>query len=254
MAVHYGNEFRWRVDGMNIDTDGAVTLELVHPWSPPPAGDDGRLVLPRLPALPQIAGYQPDGGRWKRTKSGGMEIAVDFKGLYTNDDSPSFSFGDAYEWQPKWSASGNFRGVDIRLNPNFAKLKGKYGWDEEKEAFPEVMTGTFSTMSAWISGETELENVSPVYGVTSFDQLGVVVTRRSLRRTAAGLFRDVGKIVRRPPWGELEDFGENDPDPRKRTNWRIFPPSIDPHGLYYRAAEHWVLGVWNTDIYEEVAQ
>jgi len=50
----YGPEPGWRVEGYSRDINGAVTLEVVKPWSPLLEDDGDALRLPDIPVPPVI--------------------------------------------------------------------------------------------------------------------------------------------------------------------------------------------------------
>ena len=243
MSVVHGKVPGWRVESFNVDTNGAVTLELALPWEPIVKSSPEALEVPRAPSPPSLVGYGMMGGGWRRTRDGGMAVVYSYG---TVDDS--FAGKNKQEFGVKWSLAGSFRGRSILTHPNFKNLKKLYGWDDLKRSFTETLP-TKRDGSAWEPGTTDAEKISDMYGVTSYDDLSAVLTKTYISRTVPRDLLSAGGKVIKKPWSKINDFEDG-------RNWMVLPGTAEPHGDVWRIRISFVLSVpggHNTDVYGQNA-
>ena len=132
----------------------------------------------------------------------------------------------------------------IEAHPQFAALKAKYGWADDK--FPEFVKADAGTA---LPGKTvDLAVTSPVYGVESWLVAGAVLrVSFSGRAVPSWVIKGIGQIVARP-----QGFSKLGISLPPKRNWLKLGPKITEQGNRYKIVCEFMLSGprgWNKDIY-----
>jgi hypothetical protein len=135
----------------------------------------------------------------------------------------------------------------IKTHPSFAKLKKIYGWDDEKEQFPEFLPDSAGADNALQASGTSTQQKSDLAGADSYLSVGAIYRiTYAARSMPAGLLRGIGTIVTPPGIGRFSiDAGQR--------NWLKLAPKVRLRGNCLEITEEYMLSGprgWNTDVYD----
>lgn len=246
MANDYGVAPGWRVDGYQMDRNGAVTLEVVKPWEPLLTADGEGLSLPQIPRPPAITNYKLVSGGWKRSEAGGMEISFEYEGVQPPDGGGGGEYTNG-EIGATWSMRGSLYQKDVRTTPRWTQVREDYVWNDAEKEFPDFLPDDSKVKTIWVATSKGNKKLNPMRGVSSVDDYSAVLTKTYLSRSLPiGIFLRINQTVRQP-YSELPTWVTRD--------WKYMAPEWDEHGDLFRISEHMELsgpGGWNKDLYEEM--
>lgn len=139
----------------------------------------------------------------------------------------------------------------IKTHPAWLTLKKAYGWDEEKECFPEYLPGeaSKSSSSPLSKGKQRANGKSDLAGSDSYLNAGCVFRRSYAARSIPGsIMRGIGTIVKTPEG--IRQFKL--PAAARRRNWLKLAPRLRARGNAIEITEEYMLSGpngWNEDIY-----
>lgn len=223
-------------DGMEFEVDatGAVTLR-VNFW-----GDD--LESAGRAAPREYMGLRRGTMTGKQRKgSCGFDVTATYAGLLPQDGNPE------EDENGEWEVDSEFSEEPIKSHLMLPLILETYQGREDPETgeivFPKKLSGKRSGDGRGLAGGGKTYQRkgadNPAYGLESYFQTGAIVRRtRTLWRVPGGIFRDVGRVIERPPIPDLADVDWGDrnflslmPKPRRRGSavelteeWKVSGP------------------------------
>lgn len=248
MSEAYGIPPGWRVDGYRVDENGAVTLEVVKPWTPLLVGEGDALTLPQIPKPPTIAGFRLTSGGWKRAEAGGMAITFEYQGFAPPEDGEENKRPED-EAGATWSLRGSLFQKDIRTISNWSKVSVDYEWKNDQKEFDDYLADTSKVVSPWVStNDGKKKKLNPMRGVKSVDDFSATLTKTFLaKKVPPYIFQRINYVVGSAgPAGKIKD-----------RDWKYMAPDFEQHGDFFRISEHLELsgpGGWQKDLYSNRAE
>src|SRR4030095_10941462 len=126
----------------------------------------------------------------------------------------------------------------IEAHPDFANLKGKYGWSKLKRQFAEFMPSSSNSGSSGFGGaRAERRKKNPHQDTDSYLEVGAIFRKTYLRHSIPGaVLRGLGTIITTPP-----GLGQFPMDTGATRNWLKLAPKIIRRGNVVQISEEWMV-------------